>query len=131
MAFVDYEELFDSISSLAVIVALRNSNIDSKYTHLIRNIYKEATAKLKWHKMSDAFSNRKGIRQGDRISHKLFNAVFQEIFKKLNWDEKGIRIDREFINHLRFADDILFVSLFEEFQEMFLELKKANLLSLK
>ena len=127
MAFVDYEKAFDSVSSLAVIEALRQSNIDSGYIQLIGNIYKEATAKLKLHKTSNAFKIRKGVRQGDTISPKLFNAVLQEIFKKLNWEEKGIKIDGEFINHLRFADDIvLLASTFEELQEMLQELNKES-----
>ena len=53
--------------------------------------------------------------------------MLQEIFKKLNWEEKGIKIDGEFINHLRFADDIvLLASTFEELQEMLQELNKES-----
>ena len=55
----------------------------------------------------------------------MFNVVLQEIFKKLNWDEKGTRIDDEFINHLRFVDDIILLAFsFEELQEMLQVLNK-------
>ena len=74
--------------------------------------------------MSDSFSISKGVRQDHAISPKLFNAVLQEIFKKLNWDEKGLKIDDKFINHLVFADIILLASSFEELQEMFQALNK-------
>ena len=67
--------VFDFVSSLTVINALSNSNINSGYIHLIGNFYKEATDKLKLHKMSDAFSIRKGEKQSHTISPKLFNAV--------------------------------------------------------
>lgn len=133
MAFVDYEKAFDSVSAAAVIDALKNSNIDSGYIHLIENIYKEATAKVKLHKVSNAFKISKGVRQGDTISPKLFNAVLQEVFKKLNWEERGIKIDGEFINNLRFADDIvLLASSFEELQKMLQDLnRESKLVGLK
>ena len=67
---------------------LKNSKIDSGYIHFIGNVCKEATSKLKLHKTSDAFSIRKGVRQSDIISLKLFNAALKKMFKKLNWDEK-------------------------------------------
>ena len=104
---MDDERTFDSVSSLAVINVLSNSNIDSHYIHLIRNIYKEKKAKSKLHKTSDTvsvFSISKAVRQGNTISPKLFNAIVQEIFKKLNCNKKGIRIVGEFVNHLRFLD---------------------------
>ena len=54
------EKASECVSSLAVMDLLRNSNIDSGYFHLIGDIYKEATAKLKLYIMSDAFSISKG-----------------------------------------------------------------------
>ena len=40
--------------------------------------------------------------------------VFQEIFKKLKWDKKCLRIDSEFINHTTFTDIVSLASLFEQ-----------------
>ena len=51
-----------SMSSLAVTDALKNFNINSGYIHLIGNIYKEATAKLKQHKTTNEFNITKGIK---------------------------------------------------------------------
>ena len=48
----------------------------------------------------------KGVRQGDMISPKLFTASLESIFCKTDWERKGINIDGEYLNHLRFADDI-------------------------
>ena len=45
----------------------------------------------------------------------------------LNWDNKGFNIDREYLNHLRFADDIiLLLEKPQELQNMLTELNKAN-----
>ena len=34
-------------------------------------------------------------------------AALERIFWGLTWDTRGLKIDGEYLNHLRFADDIL------------------------
>ena len=47
------------------------------------------------------------VKQGDTISHKLLlTATLESIFRRLNRENKGMKIDEEFLNNLRFADDI-------------------------
>ena len=50
---------------------------------------------------------KRGVRQGDTISPKLFTATLESIFRRLNWENKGVKIDGEFLSNLRLADDIL------------------------
>ncbi|HEG7136645.1 TPA: hypothetical protein SFG11_002777, partial [Staphylococcus aureus] len=57
--------------------------------------------------ITDEFKIEKGVRQGDCLSPILFTAVLEEVFKELEWEGKGIRINGEYISHLRFADDIV------------------------
>ncbi|KAK8765934.1 hypothetical protein V5799_007282 [Amblyomma americanum] len=40
----------------------------------------------------------------------LFTACLQEVFRGLNWEQLGIRINGEYLNNLRFADDIALLS---------------------
>ncbi|CAM4721526.1 unnamed protein product [Leuciscus chuanchicus] len=49
------------------------------------------------------------VKQGDTISPKLFTACLEQIFRQLNWDEVGIKINGRWLNHLRFADDIVLI----------------------
>ena len=51
-----------------------------------------------------------GVRQGDTISPKLFTATLQGIINRLDWEDRGINIDGENLNHLRFADDIVIIT---------------------
>ena len=44
---------------------------------------------------------------GNTISPKLFTAALENIFRRLTWETRGLKIDDEYLNHLRFADDIL------------------------
>ena len=58
------------------------------------------------HKESEIIKIKKGVRQGDTISPKLFTATLDIIFRRFNWENKGLKIDGYFLSNLRFADDI-------------------------
>ena len=46
------------------------------------------------HKECDKIRIKRGVRQGDTISSKLFTATLEGIFRRLNWENKGVTIDR-------------------------------------
>ncbi|KAE9417503.1 hypothetical protein Angca_006925, partial [Angiostrongylus cantonensis] len=52
-----------------------------------------------------------GVRQGDTISPKLFTATLQNVMRTLEWDNMGVKIDGRPIDYLRFADDIVIITL--------------------
>lgn len=56
------------------------------------------------------FRIRKGMKQGDLLSLRLFNTVFEEIFRRVNWEVIGININREYLSCLRFGDDVILLS---------------------
>ncbi len=59
------------------------------------------------------------MKQGDLLSPNLFNPLLEHIFCKLDWANKGIKIDGKKSNHLRFVNDIVIMSGDrEEVQEM-------------
>ena len=47
---------------------------------------------------------RRGVRQGDTISSKLFTAALESIFRQLTWETRGLKIDGEYLSHVRFID---------------------------
>ena len=59
-------------------------------------------------KESEKIRIKKGVRQGDTIAPKLFTTTLESIFRRLNWENKAVNIDGEFLSNLRFADDIFF-----------------------
>ena len=70
---------------------------------------------------------KRGVRQGDTISPKLFTATLESMFRRLNWENKGLKIDGEFLSNLRFADDMfLCTKTPQELQQMLQELSKEN-----
>lgn len=123
MAFIDYEKAFDSIEIWAVLNSMTKCRIDSRYTKLIENIYSQASMYVLLQERTPLIPIKRGVRQGDTISPKLFIATLENVFKELNWSNRGVNINGEYLNHLRFADDILIISNdAAELQEMVTEL---------
>ena len=60
---------------------------------------------MKLHKNSRAIPFDKGVKQGDTISPKLFTASLEDIFRHLDWKNRGISINGQRVSNLRFADD--------------------------
>ena len=109
--FVDYEKAFDTIDQHKMLLALADCRIDYRYIALIKNVYDTATASVRLHKDTKKFRIELGVRQGDVILPKLFTAVLQYMFKKMNIeDNMGLNINGKVLNHLRIADDIVIVS---------------------
>ena len=109
LAFVDYEKAFDSVETNAVLTSLKNQGIDSEYISTIAEIYREGNSVVKLNDTSNKIPLCKGVRQGDTISPKLFTASLEDIFKKLDWENRGVSIHGKKLNNLRFADDVALI----------------------
>lgn len=111
LIFVDYEKAFDTINQQQMLEALTECRIDHRYTNIIKHIYKNATASVKiGDQQTNKFPIRRGVRQGDTISPKLFTTLLEYTCKRANLDEKGININGETLSHLRFADDMVLIA---------------------
>lgn len=133
ISFVDFRKAFDSLNHNYLWATLENQGIESKYIRIIQQIYKKSTAKVQLERIGEEFAIKKGVRQGDPLSPKLFSAVLENIIRQLEWDNFGIKINGSKLHHLRFADDlILFAENSTTLQSMLLQLtsesKKAGLL---
>ncbi|KAE9421601.1 hypothetical protein Angca_004753, partial [Angiostrongylus cantonensis] len=53
---------------------------------------------------------KRGVRQGDTVSPKLFTATLQNVTRTLEWDNMGVKIDGRQLHRLRFADDIVLIT---------------------
>ena len=75
------------------------------------------------HKEGNKINTKRGVREGDTISLKLFTTSLDNIFRRLTWETRSLRIDDEYLSHLRFADDILIcANTPHELQQMLQEL---------
>jgi hypothetical protein len=127
MVFVDYEKAFDSIETNAVTNALKRQNIPKKYIRTLHNINTGCTTTIQLFYSPINIPIGRGVRQGDTISPKLFTAALEDVFRTLDWENKGIWIDGERLNHLRFADDIILFSYdVKTAESMLQELNEAS-----
>lgn len=125
--FVDYSKAFDSLEHEKIWQALKNQGIENKYIRIIRNIYKNSSARIKLEREGKKINIERGVRQGDPLSPKLFSAVLEEIFRHLEWETYGLNINGEKLNHLRFADDLIILSNTPaELSKMIQELDKES-----
>uniref|UniRef100_A0A7I4XU18 Reverse transcriptase domain-containing protein n=1 Tax=Haemonchus contortus TaxID=6289 RepID=A0A7I4XU18_HAECO len=69
------------------------------FTTRISPFYKEVIINVK-----------RGVRQGDTISLKLFSAALENIMRHLEWEDLGVKVDGRYLHHLRFADDIVLIT---------------------
>ena len=130
IGFIDYEKAFDSVEHIAMFNALINMNIPSTYINILQDIYTNATARIHLdNEVSSVINIKRGVRQGDPISPKLFTATIEEVFKQPELDSNGLRIDGERLTDLRFADDVaLFANSTEKLEIQF---NKLNINSKK
>lgn len=86
-----------------------------------------ATYHLNEQEKTESVSLNRGVKQGDTLSPKLFTLAVEDIFKQLEWSNKGININGKYLSNLRYADDVVITaSSLEELIEMLEELNTAS-----
>ena len=128
IAFVDYEKAFDSVEHEDILNALEKHQIPTVYIETLASMYRNGTAQVKVdNNMSKPFDIRRGVRQGDTLSPNMFNSGLEQVFRRLNWQDKGININGEKLSNLRFADDVALLSRsLNELQDMINELQEES-----
>ena len=84
VALVDYNKAFDSVEIQDVIEALKEQEDDEVCIEVLKHIYRHAKSFFRLHKDSKPFKLKKGVRQGDTSSPKLFSACLEKVFRNLN-----------------------------------------------
>ena len=95
--------------------------------NLIREMYTNVKARVVTDVKGSYFNIEKGVKQGDPLSPILFNTALEEVFRKLEWENKGILINGKKLSNLRFADDIvIFSTNIKELEGMLNELNELG-----
>lgn len=114
IAFVDYSKAFDSIQHSSIWEALEMIHLEPTYINILKQIYSNNKGFISLDQNSKTFPIKKGTKQGCPISPDVFNTVLELIFRNImknpKWSKYGIKIDGQYLSHLRFADDIVIFS---------------------
>lgn len=78
---------FDSLKHQKIWEALALQGVHNKYIRLLKNIYENMKARVRTEKLGEHFHIKKGVRQGDPLSPKLFSATLEHVFRQLEWDD--------------------------------------------
>ncbi|KAE9414095.1 hypothetical protein Angca_008584, partial [Angiostrongylus cantonensis] len=106
ITFIDLQA-FDSVEIEAVMEALGSKGVPTQYVKILREPYKNFTTKISPFYNDINVDVKRGVRQGDTISPKIFTATLQNVMRTLERDNMGEKIDGRQLHHLRFADDIV------------------------
>ena len=91
--FVDYKKAFDSVPTKTLLTSLQEQGRKYVNIEVLKDIYTDSSVTVYPHKESEIIKIKKGVRQGDTISPKLFTATLEIIFRRFNWKNKGLKID--------------------------------------
>ncbi|CAO4386901.1 unnamed protein product [Caenorhabditis nigoni] len=96
-----------------IINALESHGVEPSYVRVLENIYHDAESNIKILDDLTPVTIKRGVRQGCVLSPLLFNAVLEQVFNSLQWDEKheySIGINGDRLTNLRYADDIALIA---------------------
>ncbi|KAE9414505.1 hypothetical protein Angca_006023, partial [Angiostrongylus cantonensis] len=108
--FIYLQKAFDSIGIETVMETLDSQRVPTQYINILRGLYKNFTTEISPFYNDIKFDVKRGVRQDDTISPKLFTATPQNVMGTLEWDNMGVKIDGRQIHHLRFADNIVLIT---------------------
>ncbi|KAE9413940.1 hypothetical protein Angca_006890, partial [Angiostrongylus cantonensis] len=109
LTFIDLKKAFDSNEIEAVMETLGSQGVPTQYLKILLELYKNFTTKISPFYNDINVVVKRGVRQGDTISPKLFTATLQKAMGTLEWDNMGVKIVDRQIHNLRFADDIVLI----------------------
>ena len=83
-AFVDYEKAFDSVQTQAILTSFQEQGIEDVYIEMLKYLCTDSSVTVHLQKESEKIRIKRGVRQGDTISPKLFTATLESIFRRLS-----------------------------------------------
>ena len=104
VAAIDFSKAFDSISHCSIFQALRDQGVPGAYLGVMSRLYQEQRAHVQGECQSRSFPITKGTEQGDLISPLIFNAVLEDVMRKVKckWGKRkyGMSLQPELEEHL-------------------------------
>ncbi|KAK6736236.1 hypothetical protein RB195_019111 [Necator americanus] len=110
LTFIDPKKALDSVETEAVVEALDNRGVPTQYMKVLRELYSNFTTGISPFCKNVITDVKRGVRQGDTISLKIFTGILENARRKLEWDDMGVKIDGRQLHHLRFADNIVLIT---------------------
>ena len=113
-AFIDYKKAFDSVDRTSLWLKLLSYNINGKTLSIIKTIYENAKSCVRnGNGISDFFSCKIGVRQGDNLSPLLFALFLNDLEEFISNKSNGLSTISELFHDMLDTEEIsVFIKLF-------------------
>ena len=113
--FVDFRKAFDSVLHPALLLKLKQLNINGSFFSNIKELYNDINLCVKYdNKLSTNFLSQRGVRQGDVLSPNMFKIFINDLMSYFNSDCKPVLLNDMMLYCLMYADDLVLLSETEE-----------------
>ena len=109
LTFIDIKKAFDSIETEAVIEAQAKQGFHTQSIKILRELHYGFPTRISQFYKELIIDIKRGARQDDTISVKLFSATLENVKRRLEWEGMGVKIDGQQLHHLCFADNIVLI----------------------
>ena len=108
--FTDFQKAYYSIHRDALWKCMKEFKIPFKLINMCKTCVQKTRSAVRIEgTLSSFFENKTGLKQGDRLSLILFNLVLQKEIQSIKMVPSGIKIGKEQLNILAYADDIALI----------------------
>ena len=123
--FIDFQKAYDSIHRDALWTSVKDFKIPTKLINICKTCVQKTRSAVRIEgTLSSFFKNKTSLKEGDSLSPILFNLVLQKVIQSVKMVPSGIKIGKEQLNILAYADDIALIGKDKiEIRKLFVEME--------
>ena len=106
-ALVDFKKAFDSVEWSAAWTALTYAGVHPSLTKLLSRLYDSSTTNVLVNSQPIPVEIKRGIKQGDTLSPKIFTATLNMAIRNIDWQNMGLKMEGSPLPTLEYADDVV------------------------
>ena len=108
--FVDFQKAYDFTHTDMLWKCMEEFKIPKKLINICRTCIQKTRSAVRIEgTLSSFFENNTGLKQGDSLSPILFNLALQKVIQSIKMVSSGIKLGKEQLNVLAYADDIVLI----------------------
>ncbi|EYB80947.1 hypothetical protein Y032_0396g674 [Ancylostoma ceylanicum] len=88
LTFIDLEKAFDTVKTEAVLQALDHQSVSTQYVRIFRELYSNFATGISPFYDDIAIDVKRGVRQGDTVSPKLFTATLEDVMRRVRMGQR-------------------------------------------